>query len=265
MVNKAESLPASVRRARILAAFENSGFLSINELAQQFGVSGMTVRRDLTALDKRGLLERTHGGAVPVGVKRAVFDSEEPAFDHRRHKNARQKMVIARAAAAMIGPNESVGLDVGTTVLALAEAIEHRRDIRVLTSNLRAAMRLAEANVRVYTLAGQVRAPEFSVIGPQAVDVLASYYLDRVFIGISGLDADGLYDYSPEDTEVKRAFIANAESVVVLCDVSKFDRRALSRIASFDRVDHVVTDSAPPAEYADTLARAGISLIVANS
>ncbi|RUT31467.1 DeoR/GlpR transcriptional regulator [Arsenicitalea aurantiaca] len=262
--NKPERLPASLRQARILAAFERSGFVSITELAEEFGVSGMTVRRDLTALDKRGLLARTHGGAVPVGVQ-AVIDSVEPAFDLRRRENADGKMAIARAAAGLIGPSESIGLDVGTSILALAEDIANRRDLRVFTNNLRVAMRLAEGNVTVYTLGGQVRSPEFSLIGPQAAEALSGHFLDRVFIGVSGFDANGFYDYSPEDTEIKRAFIAHAGSVVVLCDASKFGRRALSRIVPLERVDLVVTDAAPPPDLAAALAAAGIETVIAGA
>lgn len=261
---RAVRLPASLRQARILAAFEKSGFVSINELAGEFGVSGMTVRRDLAALDKRGLLERTHGGAVAIGATQSFFDTVEPAFDQRRRQNEEKKAAIARAAAQLIGQGDSIGLDVGTSVLALAEAIAARRDIRVFTNNLRVAMRLAEGASTVYTLAGQVRSPEFSIIGPQAVEALASHFLNHVFIGVSGLDAAGLYDYSPEDTEVKRAFIEHAGHVVVLCDASKFGRRALSRIAALDRIDCLVTDAAPPADLAAALSASGVRVIVAS-
>jgi DeoR/GlpR family transcriptional regulator of sugar metabolism len=262
--NRSERLPAALRQARILASFQTSGFVSITELAAEFGVSGMTVRRDLAILDSKGLLERTHGGAVPVGVSAGIIDTIEPAFDLRRRENAAQKIAIARAAAQLIGPSESIGLDVGTSIMALAEDIAARRDIRVFTNNLRVALRLAEGSVTVYTLAGQVRSPEFSIIGPQAVEGLAAHFLDRVFIGVAGLDANGFYDYSPEDTEVKRAFIDNAGSVVVLCDASKFGRRALSRVVPLARIDHLVTDSAPPDDLARALAAADVNVIIAG-
>lgn len=259
-----EKLPASLRQARILAIFDRKGFASIAELAEEFGVSTMTVRRDLTVMDQRGLLERTHGGAVAVGTAQGVTDSVEPEFDLRRRDNEDQKNWIARTAAALVGPSESIGLDVGTSVLALAEVLAARRDIRVLTNNLRVAMRLAEGNGTVYTVAGQIRSPEFSVFGPQAVAAIKSHFLDRVFVGVSGLDADGFYDYSPEDTEVKRAFMENAGQVVVLCDASKFGRRALSRIAPLERCDVIVTDNAPDDQLAQAIAAAGARLIVAS-
>ncbi|MFW8643379.1 DeoR/GlpR family DNA-binding transcription regulator [Rhizobium beringeri] len=157
-----------------------------------------------------------------------------------------QKSSIAEAAAKLVASGESVGLDVGTSILALAGALASRRDLRVFTNNLRVSMLMADGKSNVYILGGQVRWPEYSVIGPQAVEALKSHFLDKVFIGVSGLDPSGFYDYSPEDTEVKRAFIANAGSVIVLCDSSKFGRRALSRIVPLEKVNILVTDAPPP-------------------
>lgn len=247
-----------------MAAFERNGFVSISDLAEEFGVSTMTIRRDLELLDKRGQIERTHGGAVPVGMGAGAAELTEPAFDQRRRDNAGAKVAIASAAAQLIGPNESIGLDVGTSILSLAELIAPRRDIRVFTNNLRVALCLAEGAATVYTLAGQVRSPEFSIVGPQAVEGLAAHFLDRVFIGVAGIDANGLYDYSPEDTEVKRAFMENAGSVVILCDASKFGRRALTRIAALDKIDYVVTNAAPPKDIEDVLTEIGATVIVAG-
>ncbi len=257
-------LPATLRHARIMSAFERNGFVSISGLATELGVSGMTIRRDLDLLSQRGLIERTHGGAVAASAPgTASFDEDEPAFDQRMRQHADEKSSIASAAARLIGPSESVGLDVGTSVLALASELAPRRDLRVFTNNLRVGMQMAEGNSAVYILGGQVRVPEFSVIGPQAIKSLESHFLDRVFIGVSGMDAFGLYDYSPEDTEVKRAFISNAGSVVVLCDSSKFGRRALSRIVPLDRINMLVTDAAPPADLAGALEQSGVQVIIA--
>lgn len=262
---RAGRMPAALRHARIIASFEKNGFVSITSLADELNVSGMTIRRDLDVLGKRGLLERTHGGAVAVGPLSSLsFDDEEPAFEQRIRLRALEKSAIAEAAARLVGSGESVGLDVGTSILALANVLAPRRDLRVFTNNLRVGMQMAEGNSTVYILGGQVRVPEFSVIGPQAIAALESHYLDKVFIGVSGLDAQGLYDYSPEDTEVKRAFMASADHVVVLCDSSKFNRRALSRIAPLDGVGTLITETAPQGELAAALDAAGVKVIIAT-
>lgn len=257
-----ERLPAALRQARIMASFEKDGFVSITSLADELGVSGMTVRRDLDLLGKRGLLERTHGGAVATG--HLAFDEDEPAFEQRMRRNALEKSSIARAAAKLVSPGESLGLDVGTSVLALANELAPRKDLRVFTNNLRVGMQMAEGNSSVYILGGQVRVPEFSVTGPQAIEGLKSHFLDRVFIGVSGIDENGLYDYSPEDTEVKRAFVSSASSVVVLCDSSKFGRRALSRIVPLEKIAILVTDAAPPPSLAQALREADVQIILAS-
>jgi DeoR family glycerol-3-phosphate regulon repressor len=255
-------LPAALRQARIMSSFEKNGFISITSLADELGVSGMTVRRDLDLLGKRGLLERTHGGAVATGL--LAFDEDEPAFEQRMRRNALEKSSIARTAARLVAPSESVGLDVGTSILALATELAPRKDLRVFTNNLRVGMQMAEGNSSVYILGGQVRVPEFSVIGPQAIESLRAHFLDRVFIGVSGIDGSGLYDYSPEDTEVKRAFVASAGSVVVLCDSSKFGRRALSRIVPLDKISILVTDAEPPPDLNQALVDAGVQTIIAS-
>ena len=225
----------------------------------------MTVRRDLDLLGKRGLLTRTHGGAVPNAVGGvATFDSDEPAFEQRMRVNPLQKSSIAQAAANLVGAGESVGLDVGTSVLSLAQLLTPRRDLRVFTNSLRVGMQMAEGNSTIYVLGGQVRVPEYSMIGAPAVEGLKSHFLDKVFIGVSGIDAEGLYDYSPEDSEVKRAFIANAGQVIVLCDSSKFSRRSSLILCGLKRVATIITDSGIEDRQAQMLEAAGVNLVVAN-
>jgi len=163
-----------------------------------------------------------------------------------------------------VNARETVGIDVGTTALALAEELTARSDIRVFTNNLRAAMQLSSGRSPVYVPGGQVRDVELSIVGAAAVAQLKTYYLDRVFIGVSGLTETGFYDYSIEDTEVKRTFIEQAESVVVLCDSSKFDRRSLALVAALHDVDVLITDEPPPPHLAEALDVAGVKIIVSG-
>lgn len=258
-------MPAGARQSLILDVIDRNGFVSVSRFAIDLGVSEMTVRRDLVMLAERGLLARTHGGAVSSAVSpREIFDFEEPAFKSRRHRNAREKTAIAIAAATLIGPGETIGIDVGTSTLTLAEAIVGRTDLRVFTNSLRAAMMLSASKSPVYVLGGEVRNPEQSVVGSRAVGELENYNIDRVFIGVSGLIEAGFFDYSVEDTEVKRAFIARAEQVVILCDSSKFDHRSLARVCELSGADILVTDAQPPAHLARALAAAEIDVVIAG-
>lgn len=260
-----DKMPAEIRRARIVASVEKAGFVSVASLAEELGVSHMTIRRDVSLLESRGKFQRTHGGAIAgERLSKTSYDEDEPAFDQRMRRHAAGKSAIAKAAAGLIGHGESVGLDVGTSVLALATEIRDRDDLRIFTNNLRAAMTLARSNSALYVLGGKIRGAEYSVVGSGAVDQLHSHFIDRVFIGVSGIDAHGLYDYSPEDTEVKRALMANTGSVVVLCDASKFGRRALARVAPLSAINVLVTDAPPPADIAAELARLGVNVVLAR-
>jgi DeoR/GlpR family transcriptional regulator of sugar metabolism len=256
--------PAGARQARLMELLGRSGFLAVGEAAGRLGVSAMTIRRDLEALEARGVLTRTHGGAIAIqGRRLEVFDAVEPVFEQRRRRQAGAKSRIALAAAALIGPNETVALDVGTSVLALAKELVGRPDLKFLTNNLPAAMTLSGGPSPVYLLGGQLRGPEMSVIGTAATEQARSYYVDRAFIGVSGVIDGGFYDYSLEDSDVKRAFIERARQVVALCDSSKFDHRAMARICALGQVHVVVTESPPPAHLGDALRAAGTAVVVA--
>lgn len=256
-------LPAGARHARILELVDRHGFVSVADIAESFSVSDMTIRRDLGALEEKGMVVRTHGGAVGVG-RREVFDAAEPAFSSRRRQNAAAKAAIARAAAKLIAPRESIGLDVGTSTLALAEEIASRRDVTVFTSNLYAAAVLGRRNCPVHVLGGLVRGPELSVVGSNPREQIRQFYVDKLFLGVSGVIEDGFFDYSPEDTEIKRAFIEQASEIVVLCDASKFGHRSVSKICALDRAAMLVTDRAPPPHLAEALSRAKVELVVCD-
>jgi DeoR/GlpR family transcriptional regulator of sugar metabolism len=261
-VGELARLPAGARHARILELVEQNGFVSVAEVAETFAVSDMTIRRDLGSLEHKGLLLRTHGGAVGVG-RREVFDAVEPAFSRRRRQNAGAKAAIARAAAQLIGPRESIGIDVGTSTLALADEIAGRQDVTVFTSSLYAAAILGRRNCPVHVFGGLVRGPELSVVGSSPIRQLRQFYLDRAFLGVSGVTADGFFDYSPEDTEIKHAFIEQSEQVVVLCDSSKFGHRAVAKICDLRCVGRLITEAAPPQHLAEALGRAGVEIVVA--
>lgn len=261
-----DRLPASVRRARLLDRVNESGFGVVSGLAHDLAVTEMTIRRDLAQLEREGRLTRTHGGAVvPQRRDGEVFDPREPAFDSRRRHHRAEKEAIAARAAALVGEGEVIALDVGTTTLALAARLSERADLRIFTNNLPVAMRLANARPLVYVIGGQLRGPEFAVVGQTAAQQINGLYFDRAFIGVSGVTANGFFDYMIEDSEMKRAYIERAREVVMLCDGSKFAHRALAHVGPLGCCHTIVTDCAPPPDLRAALDDAGVRLVLAEA
>ena len=253
---------ASARRHLIRQIIDEKGQIAVSQLAAQLNVSEMTVRRDLDHLAAAGLVSRDHGGATMIPANAAERD--EPAFNLRDRTATVAKTRIARLAASLVEPGHTIGLDTGSTVHRLAKELASVAGLRLFTSNLRTAGLLASGASPVYALGGAVRPGELSIYGSVANAQLRELWLDTVFIGVSGLSKDGLSDYSVEDSDIKRVFIERANTVVLVCDATKFDRRSLMMVCGLGDVHVLVTDAPPPDELAEALARAGVRVIVAD-
>lgn len=262
------TLPAAVRRQRIVELVQRDGFVSVAQLATQFGVSQMSARRDLDALSERGLIQRSHGAAVAAvaDAARGLGDAEarELQYETRRRRQNNEKQAIARSAAAFVGPEDNVALDVGSSVLALARELASHAGLHVFTNHLRVASLLAGSKCVVLMPGGIVRPQELSVCGQQAVEDVARRWFNKVFIGVAGITEDGGFDSSPEDTQVKRAYIERADEVFLLCDSSKFGKRSLAKACDLDQIDVLITDALPPKQLAAALAAAGVMVRVAT-
>lgn len=254
-------LPAAERQLRLTEALDRHRFVSVTEAAALLSVSGMTVRRDLKVLEQLGVLQVTHGGAVrPRGQDDTIVDIEEPLFRKRQRLHAEEKRRIARGAAALVKPGQTVALDVGTSVLALAKELAARSDLHLFTNSLPIANALTRARSPVYVLGGQIRSPELAIVGSMALAQIKDFRFDIAFIGVSGITGAGFFDYALEDTQVKRAFIQRSKQVVVLSDASKFGHSALASIGSLDCCHDLITNSRPKGTLAKALARAGVRI-----
>lgn len=258
-------LPArrpGARQARILDLLARAGFLSVGDIAAATGISTITVRRDLVELAGRGALQRTHGGAMALRNGEAeVFDAFEPAFDARRRRNSAGKAAIARAAADLVKPGFTIALDVGTSALELARHLGQVGEIKIVTNNLRAASLLASSPHAVYLPGGRVRGKELSVYGSVTAEQIRAYWFDIAFIGVSGVTEGGLFDYSPEDTEIKRLYMERARQVVALCDVQKFGHLSMVKVAELSQMHVLVADAPPPEALAVALGKAKVRVI----
>ncbi len=258
-------MPAVLRHELILKKLEVKGFATTLDFAKWLSVSEMTVRRDFDHLAEKGLLQRTHGGAVAnsrAGWQKV--DLVEPKVSEREQRAREAKAAIARRAAEMIEPDQTIALDIGTTTLALANLLRDNR-ISLFTNSLKIASRLAETQPQVYVPAGKINGSEPSVVGPQAVDYFRNYYFDIAFLGASGLTAEGLFDYSLDDAEVKRVFVTRARTTIALLDSSKFNRISVAKVCAPPALDVVITDKEMPEALHKAMLDAGVRVEIAET
>lgn len=250
------------RRESILDLLRERGFLTVVEIAEIFDVSEMTARRDLQRLDENGLLRRTHGGAVWS----ASGTGYDPSFHTRRREEADAKQAIGRRAAELISNGDTVGIDVGTTALEVANALVKRQNLTIFTASVPAALSLLDSDAEVYLLGGRLRKRELSLVGGLTIDSLSAFHLDKAIVGAGGLSNEfGITDSSVEDTEVKRVLIQRARYCILTIDHTKFDRVALANIAPLDSINCIVTDKNPGAECMETLSTYGVEVHVAST
>jgi DeoR/GlpR family transcriptional regulator of sugar metabolism len=256
--------PAGARRAALQRQIAERGFISVAEVAREIGISEMTVRRDLETLERDGLIQRSHGGAVPTPP--AVTNPSEPSYAARSDLNREAKQRIAVTAAALVQPDQAIGLDTGSTIACLAAELAGRGSIEIVTNSLQTVLAMRQPVLpEVFLLGGRLRSREGSLCGGITRQQLSGHWMDRVFIGVAGIDENGFYDYSPEDAEIKRVFMQQANIVTVLCDSSKFGRRSFVRICGFEQIGSIVTDAPLPAPLGDAVARASVQIILADA
>lgn len=248
------------RRELIVETLDRRGRVSVGELALAASVSEMTIRRDLEALERQGVLRRVHGGAVS-----SVSMSFEPPFAIRAQRAVEAKERIGRAAASLLGEGETVIIDVGTTTLEVAKALRGRRDLTIITPSLRVAELLsAEAGLRLMLTGGTLRRGELSLVGDLAEGAFRDLRFDTFVMGVGGIDLeDGLTEFNPDDARVKRAALASARRCIVVADSSKLGKVAFARICPLDRVDVLVTDREAPPEWVAALRSADTEVITA--
>ena len=228
--------------------------MDVSRLADRFSVTTETVRRDLSTLERHGLLKRVHGGAIPI--ERLGF---EPEVSLRSRLMTAEKDRIAKAAAVEIPEEGAVLLDAGTSTAALAAVLPPDRELTVLTNSPSIAMSLAvKPFLTVLLIGGRVRGRTLAAVGPAATDLLEQTHVDVAFMGTNGFSVErGLTTPDPAEAATKRAMIAAARRVVVLADHTKLGADALMRFAQLSEVDVLVTDSGLDAEMAEELEGAG--------
>lgn len=254
------SLPE--RHARILSLLQLNGSVSVTRLSELFGVSEVTIRKDLSCLEQQRKLYRTHGSAILI----SPFACDSP-LDEQQIEHVAGKRAIGAAAAALIAQDDSIIIASGTTMVSLAREIVPAGRLTVITAALSVARILSHnADIEVIQLGGILRSGSVSAVGPFAEQMLDSFHCSKLFVGADGVDADcGLTTSDILEASLNRRMIQAAQRVVLLADSSKFGRRSLNTICDLDAVDCIVTDSGVEPVFLDRLRERGIEVTVVDA
>lgn len=250
----------SERQNQILLEVRQKGFASIEELANDYGVTTQTIRRDVNALCEASLLRRRHGGVEVIGRSGNI------AYPERQIINGAAKRAIGRAVAAMIPNRASVLIGIGTTPEQVAVALSAHEDLTVVTNSLNAADALSTTRSnRIILPGGTLRLPDRDLLGPDCDRLFRSFRADFGIFGVGGIDHDGaLLDFSQEEVSARRAMREGCRHSILVADFTKIGRPAPCRGGDLRDIETVVLDMPPPEPIADMIEAAGAQLVVAD-
>ena len=249
------------RHTLLLDVVRAHGPQTIEALAERFGVTLQTVRRDVQRLAEARLLSRFHGG-----VRLPGSTTENIAYRQRQAMESEAKARIARAIAQRVPNDCSLILNIGTTIEAVAHGLLHHRGLRVITNNLHVAALLStNPDCEVIVAGGLVRGADQGIVGEATVDFMRQFKVDIGLIGISAIEADGtLRDFDYREVKVARTIIEQSREVWLAADRSKFNRPAMVELARLNEVDVLFTDEAPPPPFDALLAQGDVECVVAG-
>ncbi|GHO83460.1 DeoR/GlpR family DNA-binding transcription regulator [Dictyobacter formicarum] len=250
------------RREQIARTLEEHPRLSVQDLSELFLVSAVTIRKDLTWLQERKLIVRTHGGAI---LARSIY--AEPAFDIRRQLQRVEKDRIGLLAARLVRDGDSIAIDSSTTALALTRHLLNRQELSIVTNGVRASMELAGyPGISVLTPGGMLRRESFSLVGSWGTPVLQRINIQTAFVGARGLTlSEGLTEVSSEEMTFKRALVEAAHEVVALVDHTKWGQVAFATFCEVERLKMVITDDKAPAQMIEQLRNANVQVWIAET
>lgn len=255
------SSKTDTRAKEILKLLLRHGKTSVDDLTSALSASPASIRRDLARLEGRGLVHRTHGGAMLSSGSMYEPFRFDASFHVREDRFAAEKQRIAHAAAALVKEHDTIGLSAGTTTTLLAKQLQHRRNIHVITNAVNIGMELSSTTSVHTTLTGGIMqwAGAFSLVGPAAVETLNMFVMDRLFLGVTGLHPEmGATMIEPEEAAISRVMVKQAREVIVVADSSKMGMVSPAVICLPREIDQLITDDGIDPETAAALAAAGI-------
>lgn len=245
------------RRREIAELVQSDGRALVRDLAKRYRTSLITIRKDLEHLHRRGLIERAHGGALPLRAGALI----DPSLQEKEKLHREEKERIAEAAARMVREGQVIILDSGTTTTAVARALRRFQHLTIITNAVNIAALLAGSSIEVILAGGTLRKNSFSLVGPLAEDALRHLNADTLFLGVDGIDClTGLTTPNLQEARVNRVMIEAARRKVLVADSSKFGRRSLSLIVPTKALDEIITDKRIPRGDLRALRKMGIEV-----
>jgi len=253
-----EGIFTKEREQLILKLLNEKGRISVSELEKHFGISGSTARRHLNDLQKNGMLIRTYGGAISNGD---LFLEE--SVENKSVQRIIEKKEIAMAARKFINDGDIIMLGGGTTILELAKLLNNLKDSIVITDSILTAVELYKnSNIEVQIVGGIIRSISGVTVGPSALKQLETAYVDKAFIGADSISIEfGITTPNPFEAEIERILIKQAKSVFVLADNTKFQKTTLSKQASLNEIDYIITNSKSDKNYLKEIKSFGIQVV----
>jgi DeoR/GlpR family transcriptional regulator of sugar metabolism len=232
------------RAAAILKELRQAGTASVEGLSERLEVSLSTIRRDMQELEEGGLLRRTHGGAVSIEPLFYEAFRHDRSFQDQVESFADEKRRIAQAASELISPGDTIALTAGTTTTEVVRSLSGAGGITVVTNTVNVAMELSKRkDVHVFVTGGHLRGDWFSLVGSEAVSNMSRVFVDLLFIGVNGIDAQhGLTCINADEVEINRCMVQQAKRKIAVADHSKLGVIAKWLICPITDIDLLITD-----------------------
>ncbi|MDR2110322.1 MAG: DeoR/GlpR family DNA-binding transcription regulator [Spirochaetaceae bacterium] len=247
------------RRGKLLDIIKQKRRVTIVELAEGYNLGEATVRRDLIALENKGLVKRAHGGAILADRM-----AEEIAYNDRVGQNTKEKQAIAAAMVQYVSDGEAIFLDGGTTTLCVANVLRAKSNLIVLTNSPAVAAEIAEVNGTTALLTGgEYHVRVNALFGPLTMAAIRQFRVDHAILGMSAMMPDqGFFTVSHNEAEVKRSVIDYANKTTVVMDSSKIGKSVFSFVCGFDHIDQLIIDSGVPSKVVETLENKGVEVVI---
>jgi len=246
------------RRDNIIKQLQKNGKVRVDELSEQFGVTTVTIRNDMDFLEEKGILYRTHGGAL---IRNNVYN--DTSIEEKQKLNKEEKLKIGQKAAELVKDGQAVLLDSGTTTLQIAYQLGERKELTLMTNALIIALEMAKYNgINVMLTGGTLRAESCSLVGPDAEKTIKNYFFDILFLGVDGLDIGyGLTTPNPMEAQLNRIMVQRAKQVIAVTDSSKLGRHSFSYICDLDMISKIITDHKISSTFEQELIKRNVDVI----